>query len=166
MMDFVGWSEDVFSIVENVFSGYIIVFFVLVLIERVREYFNDMWNNRILGLEDLIERLLFEVGNEVQESYRLDYVCLVVDVVFVMVIVFNDVFKEKCQSYIFVCDGFWEFLQQNYLQWLKLVDFLYSLLNFILELKELIEMGRRIWFSGLGDYLVIDIMLLYDINVF
>lgn len=27
-------------------------------------------------------------------------------------------------------------------------------------------MGRRIWFSGLGDYLVIDIMLLYDINVF
>lgn len=65
MMDFVGWSEDVFSIVENVFSGYIIVFFVLVLIERVREYFNDMWNNRILGLEDLIERLLFEVGNEV-----------------------------------------------------------------------------------------------------
>lgn len=65
MMDFVGWSEDVFSIVENVFSGYIIVFFVLVFIERVREYFNDMWNNRILGLEDLIERLLFEVGNEV-----------------------------------------------------------------------------------------------------
>lgn len=65
MMDFVGWSEDVFSIVENVFSGYIIVFFVLVLIERVKEYFNDMWNNRILGLEDLIERLLFEVGNEV-----------------------------------------------------------------------------------------------------
>lgn len=65
MMDFVGWSEDVFSIVENVFSGYIIVFFVLVLIKRVREYFNDMWNNRILGLEDLIERLLFEVGNEV-----------------------------------------------------------------------------------------------------
>lgn len=65
MMDFVGWSEDVFSIVENVFSGYIIVFFVLVLIERVREYFNDMWNNRILDLEDLIERLLFEVGNEV-----------------------------------------------------------------------------------------------------
>lgn len=65
MMDFVGWSEDVFSIVENVFSGYIIVFFVLVLIERVREYFNDMWNKRILGLEDLIERLLFEVGNEV-----------------------------------------------------------------------------------------------------
>lgn len=65
MMDFVGWSEDVFSIVDNVFSGYIIVFFVLVLIERVREYFNDMWNNRILGLEDLIERLLFEVGNEV-----------------------------------------------------------------------------------------------------
>lgn len=65
MMDFVGWSEDVFSIVDNVFSGYIIVFFVLVLIERVREYFNDMWNNRILDLEDLIERLLFEVGNEV-----------------------------------------------------------------------------------------------------
>lgn len=65
MMDFVGWSEDVFSIVENVFSGYIIVFFVLVLIKRVREYFNDMWNNRILDLEDLIERLLFEVGNEV-----------------------------------------------------------------------------------------------------
>lgn len=65
MMDFVGWSEDVFSIVDNVFSGYIIVFFVLVLIKRVREYFNDMWNNRILGLEDLIERLLFEVGNEV-----------------------------------------------------------------------------------------------------
>lgn len=65
MMDFVGWSEDVFSIVDNVFSGYIIVFFVLVLIKRVREYFNDMWNNRILDLEDLIERLLFEVGNEV-----------------------------------------------------------------------------------------------------
>lgn len=65
MMDFVGWSEDVFSIVENVFSGYIIVFFVLVLIEGVRNYFNDMWNNRILDLEDLIERLLFEVGNEV-----------------------------------------------------------------------------------------------------
>lgn len=65
MMDFVGWSEDLFSIVENVFSGYIIVFFVLVLIEGVRNYFNDMWNNRILGLEDLIERLLFEVGNEV-----------------------------------------------------------------------------------------------------
>lgn len=64
-MDFVGWSEDVFSIVDNVFSGYIIVFFVLVLIKRVREYFNDMWNNRILDLEDLIERLLFEVGNEV-----------------------------------------------------------------------------------------------------
>lgn len=65
MMDFVGWSEDVFSIVENVFSGYIIVFFVLVLIEGVRNYFNDMWIKRILGLEDLIERLLFEVGNEV-----------------------------------------------------------------------------------------------------
>lgn len=65
MMDFVGWSEDLFSIVENVFSGYIIVFFVLVLIEGVRNYFNDMWNNRILDLEDLIERLLFEVGNEV-----------------------------------------------------------------------------------------------------
>lgn len=75
-------------------------------------------------------------------------------------------FKDKCQSYTSVCDGFWEYLQQNYLRRLKLVDFSYSSLNSTLEPKELIEMGRRIRFSGLGDYLATDTTPLYDINVF
>lgn len=166
MTDFVGRSEDVFSTVENVSSGYITVSSPSVLIEGARKHFNETWDNRTSGSGDPIERLLFEVGNEAKESYRSDYVRPVVDAVFAMATAFNDVFKEKCQSYTSVCDGFGEYLQQNYLRRLKLVDFSYSSLNSTQEPKELIEMGRRIQFSTMGDYVATDTTPLYDVNVF
>lgn len=69
MTDFVGRSEDVFSTVENVSSGYIMVSLPSVLIEGARKHFNETWDNRTSGSGDPIERLLFEVGNEAKEMF-------------------------------------------------------------------------------------------------
>lgn len=46
------------------------------------------------------------------------------------------------------------------------MDFSYSSLNSTQEPKELIEMGRRIQFSTMGDYVATDTTPLYDVNVF
>ncbi|XP_062603475.1 uncharacterized protein LOC134265243 [Saccostrea cucullata] len=166
MTDFVGRSEDVFSAFEDVSSGYISVSSASTSVIGARNHYEEKWRNKNSASSDPIERLLNEVGNEAQESYRLDYVRPVVDAVFAMATAFNDVFKEKCQSYTAMCDGFEEYLQPNFLQKLKTVDFSYSSLNASQEPKELIEQDRRIQFTANGDYVASESTALYDINVF
>lgn len=166
MTDFVGRSEDVFSAVQSASSGFITISLASRQITGARDYYMEKWRNKNSESVDPLEKLLSEIGNEAQESYRLDIVRPAVDAVFAMAAAFNDVFQEKCQSYSSMCDGFAEYLKKNILLKLKNVDFSYSSLNTTHEPKELIEQERTVRFTAKGDFVASETTPLYDINVF
>ncbi|OWF56546.1 Metabotropic glutamate receptor 5 [Mizuhopecten yessoensis] len=171
MSDFVGTSVEVFNDADDVSDGTITVSTSSVMIQEAQQFFEDKWNAALTttNLSSPLDKLIAEYRTENPTAgidWRNDFIMPIVDAVYVIATALKQALFKKCRNYTIICDGFEDYLDNEFLNIMKNTTVDYGLLNYTAGPKELVDLGRQVRFDPHGNILPDRSSPLYDINMY